>query len=204
MSSLGRTCQVEFIRIDKTTLQIENESFIETDLSEKITDVLFSAKINDQKSYIYTLLEHQSTPDHMMAYRLFKYMLCICNRHMKQYPEDKKLPLVYPMIIYNGRKKYNVVRNIWDLFENKDLAKKFWSDEDYKLINLQDIPDEEIKERVWWGLVEFFMKHIHEKNLAKRWGGDSSFTSENNRYRIWARSYQDGSILYVEKNSGRR
>ena len=127
--------------IDKTTLQIENESFIEKDLQEKITDVLFSAKINGQESYIYTLLEHQSTPDPMMSYRMLKYMLCICDRHMKQYPEKKKLPLVYPMIIYNGRKKYNVARNIWDLFEHKDLAKQFWSDEDYKLINLQEIPD---------------------------------------------------------------
>ncbi|MCC8462460.1 MAG: Rpn family recombination-promoting nuclease/putative transposase [Rickettsia endosymbiont of Ecitomorpha arachnoides] len=64
-----------------TTLILENDSFIEPNLKESITDVLFSVKINNSESYLYLLLEHQSSSDHLMAFRLFKYMLNIAERH---------------------------------------------------------------------------------------------------------------------------
>ena len=68
--------------IDTSTLKLEKESFIEPDLSASIADVLFSVKFNDTDGYIYLLLEHQSTPEHFMAFRLFKYMINICDRHL--------------------------------------------------------------------------------------------------------------------------
>ena len=63
--------------IDTSTLKLEKESFVEPDLSTSIADVLFSVKFNDTDGYIYLLLEHQSTPEHFMAFRLFKYMVNI-------------------------------------------------------------------------------------------------------------------------------
>ncbi|MCZ6903900.1 MAG: Rpn family recombination-promoting nuclease/putative transposase [Rickettsia endosymbiont of Ixodes persulcatus] len=56
-----------------STLKIEKESFVEADLKHSISDILFSAKFNDDTGYLWILLEHQSTPDHFMAFRLFKY-----------------------------------------------------------------------------------------------------------------------------------
>jgi predicted transposase/invertase (TIGR01784 family) len=41
-----------------TTLTLENDSFIESNLKESITDVLFSVKINDSEGYLYLLAEH--------------------------------------------------------------------------------------------------------------------------------------------------
>ncbi len=66
--------------IDSTTLKLEKDSFIESDLSETISDVLFSVKFNDQDGYIFLLLEHQSTVDKMMAFRLFKYRVKLQKR----------------------------------------------------------------------------------------------------------------------------
>jgi predicted transposase/invertase (TIGR01784 family) len=83
-------------------------------------------------------------------------------------PKTKHLPLIYPLVLYNGTKPYNVARNLWDLFNNKTLAKQFWTT-DYQLVNVHDIPDNELKKRVWSGIFEFFLKHIHERQLLKRW-----------------------------------
>ena len=95
-------------------------------------------------------------------------MVNICDQYMTRHPKTKNLPLIYPLIIYNGTKSYNAPRNLWDLFNNEILAKKFWT-EDHKIVNVHDIPDEEFKTRIWSGILEFFLKHIHERQLLKRW-----------------------------------
>ena len=155
--------------MDMSSLKPEKESFVEADLTNSVSDVLFSAKFNGNNGYIYLLLEHQSTQDRFMAFRLFKYMVNICDRYRLDNPKTQHLPLIYPLVIYNGvKKKYNVPRNLWDLFNDRILAKEFWT-KDYQVVNLHEIPDEELKNRIWSGILEFFMKHIHERQLLKRW-----------------------------------
>ena len=154
--------------IDSTTVKLEKDSFIEPDLSETISDVLFSVKFNYQDGYIFLLLEHQSTVDKMMAVRLFKYMINICDLYLTTNPKAKSLPVIYPLIIYNGKKKYNASLNIWNLFSHPDLARGFGTN-DCQLINVHEIPDEELKKKIWSGILLFFIKHIHERQLLKRW-----------------------------------
>ena len=154
--------------IDTNTLKLEKDSFIEDDLRKSFSDVLFSCKFNNQDGYIFLLLEHQSSPEHFMAFRLFKYMINICSQYLTKHPKAKVFPVIYPGIIYNGKKKYNVARNIWKLFNNPDLAKRLWVN-DYPLINVHEIADEKLKEQIWSGILFFFLKHIHERQLLKIW-----------------------------------
>jgi predicted transposase/invertase (TIGR01784 family) len=154
--------------VDTSTLKMEKDSFIEQNLKNSISDVLFSIKAGNSDGYLYLLLEHQSTPDHFMAFRLLRYMVNICSRHLTLNKDTKHLPFVYPMIFFNGKKQYNVPRNIWDLFDNSILTKEIWSN-DLKVINVHDIPDDELKKRAWSGIMEFFLKHIHERELLNRW-----------------------------------
>lgn len=101
-----------------------------------------------------------------MALRLFRYMFKIAEYHKKS-TKSKKFPFIYPLIFYNGVQKYNAPRNLWELFENSELVKATWTN-DYQLINVHDIPDEKLKEKAWSGILQFFMKHIHERDLLKR------------------------------------
>ena len=94
-------------------------------------------------------------------------MFKIAEYHKKS-TKSKKFPFIYPLIFYNGQKKYNAPRNLWELFENSELVKTTWTN-DYQLINVHDIPDEKLKEKAWSGILQFFMKHIHERDLLKRW-----------------------------------
>lgn len=154
--------------IDFPSLAMENTTFVESSLKDSISDVLFSCKFDKQDGYLFLLVEHQSKADHFMAFRLFKYMINICERYLIQNPQAKTLPLIYPMIFFNGQEKYNVARNLWDLFANNKLARELWIN-DYQLVNVHEIPDEEFKQRIWSGILEFFLKHIHERELLKRW-----------------------------------
>ncbi|MCZ6883876.1 MAG: Rpn family recombination-promoting nuclease/putative transposase [Rickettsia endosymbiont of Ixodes ricinus] len=51
--------------------------------------------------------------------------------------------------------------SLWELFENSELVKTTWTN-DYQLINIQNISDEKLKEKAWSGILQFFLKHIHE------------------------------------------
>ncbi|WP_375333752.1 Rpn family recombination-promoting nuclease/putative transposase [Candidatus Tisiphia endosymbiont of Xenochironomus xenolabis] len=188
--------------IDSTTVKLEKDSFIEPDLSETISDVLFSVKFNDQDGYIFLLLEHQSTVDKMMAFRLFKYMINICDRYLTTNPKAKSLPVIYPLIIYNGKKKYNASLNIWNLFSHPDLARGFWTN-DYQLINVHDIPDEELKKKVWSGILLFFLKHIHERQLLKRWQEISHLLPKLSKITIGydhIRNLLSYTLTFIEQN----
>ena len=79
-----------------------------------------------------------------------------------------KLPLIAPLLMYNGTKKYNSPRNLWDLFTIPQQAKKLMT-EDYKLIDLQSMPDDEIKKKQHLGMLEYFLKHIHQRDMLKLW-----------------------------------
>ena len=154
--------------IDLETLTMEKESFVEPNLKRRVSDVLFTANFGDTQGYLYLIIEHQSTLDPLMAFRLFKYMLAICDRYLADNPDAKKLPLIYPILFYNAKQSYTAAKNLWDLFQDNKLAKDIWAG-DQQLVNVHNIPDEELKTKVWAGTMQFFMKHIYKRDLAAKW-----------------------------------
>lgn len=157
--------------LDISNAKTEKESYIEEDLKRRFSDVVYSVPYKNktskkaEKVLVYTLIEHQSSPDKYIALRLWRYMLLLCERHQKQ---NDKLPIVIPYVFYNGEKKYNAPRNLWDLFENPTLAEDVMSS-DYQLIDLQSMTDAEIQQNQHLGMLQFFMKHIHESDMIKLW-----------------------------------
>jgi predicted transposase/invertase (TIGR01784 family) len=152
--------------VDLTKIRVEKESFVEDDLKRRLSDIVYTVKTKDNEdAFVYVLIESQSTPDYWMSFRLWKYMLLLSERHMK---DKSKLPLIAPLLVYNGTKKYNSPRNLWDLFTLPEQAKKLMT-EDYKLIDLQSMSDDEIKKKQHLGMVEYFLKHIHQRDMIKLW-----------------------------------
>ena len=127
--------------IDIATLKVEKESHVEESLKRRLSDVVYSVSTKDKdKAFIYCLCEHQSSSDHWIALRLWKYSLLLLERRKKK---KDKLPLILPLVLYNGKDKYTAPRNIWELFSNSALAKKALV-EDYRLIDLQAMSDDDI------------------------------------------------------------
>ena len=154
--------------LDLSTISIEKESYIEEDLKRRFSDIVYSIKHKDdpkEKAFVFCLAEHQSTPDYWIALRLFKYMLLLCERHKKK---KDKLPLVVPLVLYNGKTEYTAPKSFWELFDNPDMAKSIMSD-NYRLIDLQSMSDDEIKSKPHLGMFNFFMKHIYQKNMLELW-----------------------------------
>jgi hypothetical protein len=52
--------------------------------------------------YIYVLLEFQSTVEYWMVLRMLNYITNFYMDWVKAHPEAKKLPVVFPILLYNG------------------------------------------------------------------------------------------------------
>jgi len=150
--------------LDLSTLQVEKESYVEDSLKKRLSDIVYSVTTrNSEKAFIYTLLEHQLECDYWISLRLWQYSLLLLERHKK---DKEKLPLVLPLVLYNGKKKYTAPKNLWELFNNPVLAKKAMG-EDYQLIDLQSMSDDEIDYEKHLSFVLYTMKHIHDRDVLK-------------------------------------
>jgi predicted transposase/invertase (TIGR01784 family) len=156
--------------IDIDSIQLQKDSFVDDKLRMQITDLLYTAQFGQRQGYLYLLVEHQSTPDKLMPYRLLKYKLSIMDHHLKT-TNDKQLPIIYPLIFYSGKRPYNHSTNIFDLFGNqKQLAEDILY-KPYQLLDLKQIPDDKLKAQLWFGVLGRIMKHIYSKNVLPYFQG---------------------------------
>ena len=108
--------------VDLTTLAIYNGSFVDKELNQSHVDILYTVNFNGEQGYLFLHAEQQSTPEKWMAFRMTRYAFSIMQQHLQQGHDT--LPLVYGVIVYTGKAPYPYSTDIFDLFAQKDLAKK--------------------------------------------------------------------------------
>ena len=53
--------------VDLSTIKVEKESFVEESLTKRLSDLVLSVKTKDnEKAFVYTILEHQSSSDYLI------------------------------------------------------------------------------------------------------------------------------------------
>lgn len=149
---------------DLNTLKLESESFIEEDLHKCYSDVLWSVQTQDGQGYIYVVIEHQSSPDELMAFRLLRYTVSAIQRHLEA--GHKTLPLVVPMLFYHGEKSPYPYPMCWlDLFPHPDVAKALYTT-DFPLVDITVTDDDKIMQHRRIALLELIQKHIRQRDLT--------------------------------------
>jgi predicted transposase/invertase (TIGR01784 family) len=148
---------------DLSSFKQEKSDFIDNTLGHGIVDLLYSVKFNNQTGYVSVLLEHQSTPDKLMTFRIQKYMLRICDAHLKKHPKSK-LPVIYPIIFYTGKTKYTAPLSFWELFSEPKLAKQSFTDQ-IQLLELRSVKDIDLRNRYHSGIMMYLMSKIYQKDI---------------------------------------
>ena len=148
---------------DLQTLNLESDRFIEEDLRAYYSDVLWSVKTTEGDGYIYVVIEHQSTPDAHMAFRLMRYAIAAMQKHLDA--GHKQLPLVVPMLFCHGAKSTYRWSLCWlDEFANPGLARQLYAAA-FPLVDITVIPDDEIVQHRRMALLELIQKHIRQRDL---------------------------------------
>jgi predicted transposase/invertase (TIGR01784 family) len=99
--------------IDVTSLEPLKDSFIQRDLRDAYSDLLFQVNVGDEAGYLYFLFEHKSYQSADIAFQLLGYMLQIWNQQLEK-ENAKELPIILPLVIYHGEKKWKSVKTIND------------------------------------------------------------------------------------------
>ncbi|QGY28511.1 Rpn family recombination-promoting nuclease/putative transposase [Pantoea cypripedii] len=150
---------------DLDTLQLVPTTFIERDLSAFYSDVLLSMKTDCGEGYIYTLIEHQSSPDKYMTLRMMRYTIAAMQRHLDE--GHTELPIVVPMLFYQGKTSpYPYSMNWLASFRNQDLAEQIYC-HPFPLIDVTVIPDEEIMTHRGVARLEMAHKIIRLRDLLE-------------------------------------
>ncbi|EIW7463030.1 Rpn family recombination-promoting nuclease/putative transposase [Escherichia coli] len=148
---------------DVSTLRLEPCTFVDQDLKQYACDALFSMKtVSGEDGYIYCLVEHQSTENAFMAFRMLRYAVAAMQRHFEQYRE---LPLVIPLLFYHGeRSPYPYSMNWLDCFRNPELAAKIYT-RPFHLVDVTVMDDDEIVHHRRLGALTLLMKHSRSRDL---------------------------------------
>ncbi|OCJ27257.1 Rpn family recombination-promoting nuclease/putative transposase [Serratia sp. 14-2641] len=148
-----------------STLKLESGSFVEENLRPYFSDVLYSLKTTaGDDGYIHVLIEHQSSPDRHMAFRLLRYAVAAMQRHLNT--GHKKLPLVIPVLFYTGKRSPYPYSTRWlDEFNDPELAGRLYNG-NFPLVDVTVIPDDEIMGHRSMAALTLLQKHIHRRDLA--------------------------------------
>ena len=157
---------LEKIKLD--TLRIEPCAFVDGTLKTRESDMLYSVQTTEgEPAYLFCLVEHQSTSDPLMAFRLSYYAMQILDQHIRQHKQEAALPLplVYPVVLYNGKEKFTASRDIFTLFgDHADLAREIFL-KPFQLIDVSTIDDEVLRQHQWAGILEWCLRHSIERDF---------------------------------------
>ncbi len=128
--------------IEPSSLVPYNSDYITEDYKNRRSDVVYKVK----NEPIYIFLEHQSSIDYSISYRIWEYYNLLLKsavdvRKIKE--KNYKLPVIIPILLYTGNKKWNLKPNLqskqYDNPYRKDIL-----DFKYDYINIFDYSTTEL------------------------------------------------------------
>lgn len=105
--------------LDFNSCETVDKSFISDHYKETESDLIYKVKVRDENIYIYILIEFQSTAPRFMIVRVLNYITSFYLDYIESQAETKNLllPVVFPIVLYNGENTWNAPLEIADLVE---------------------------------------------------------------------------------------
>ncbi|MEN0016468.1 MAG: Rpn family recombination-promoting nuclease/putative transposase [Bacteroidota bacterium] len=110
--------------LDWGTLQSKNRGLVKEQLTHLHTDVVYQSALRDSLAHICFLIEHQSTPDRLLPFRMTKYDIALMEQHLKQ--SYKHVPIMVNLCLYASKQTpYPYSIDLYDCFADPLLAQKY-------------------------------------------------------------------------------
>ena len=94
------------------------------DPTQRHDDLVWKIRLNDRWIYVYLLMEFQSSTDPLMALRMMVYVGLLYQDLAKrnELTQDKKLPPVLPIVLYNGKPRWTAPVSMAELVTTPPLG----------------------------------------------------------------------------------
>ena len=133
---------------DLENLKLEDGSFVDADLREKFSDLLFSAPLaknrdanGAEETLIYFLFEHKSQSDALTAFQLLSYLIRIWEKRLR---EGLELCPIVPLVVYHGESGWSAARSMQELVMGPKELAEYQVDFRFQLMDLNALKDHEI------------------------------------------------------------
>lgn len=157
--------------MDINTLEPQKDSFINKELEENFSDLLFKVDICQQEGYLYLLFEHKSYPAKGIAFQLLRYMVEIWEAKRDK-EQAKELPIIIPLVIYHGQQSWGIPSNLGELLNGYDQLpeplKIHVPNFEFLLFDVSGFSDEEIKGTAQLKIVLTLFRDLKSEDAGKR------------------------------------
>lgn len=151
-------------QVDWESFRLASGDFVSKALKNRKSDLLYQTILGGRNSFFYLHLEHQRKPNKDMPFRMLSYWMHILELHNKQFP-DEDLPLIFPMVLYQGVDKWNVKLNFHDYMDVPQSLKPYTPQLHYSLMDLSHMSDDEIQGKILLRVSLMMMKNIDAGNI---------------------------------------
>jgi predicted transposase/invertase (TIGR01784 family) len=154
-------------RLDVTTLELTNGSYIDEKLNEHFADLVYDcAYAGDKKIQVALLIEHKSYQEEYPHLQLLRYLLNAWNEDKQQ---NRKLIPVLPIVIYHGKGRWKYASLRYSFEDIDEVLHEFIPEFRYLLYDVSAWPDEEILafKNQFLALASFLLKHSRTKKFLQ-------------------------------------
>ena len=111
--------------LDWSALRQEDAEFVRVEGGTRCSDLLFAVPFlaegvtseePPREALVYVLLEHQSTPDSLMALRLFVYVARLFEKRVLR-ADAARVPLVVPVVLAHGERPWSEALSLEALYD---------------------------------------------------------------------------------------
>ncbi|SIQ91729.1 conserved hypothetical protein (putative transposase or invertase) [Alkalispirochaeta americana] len=142
---LTRFVEEDFVQgLAVEDVELVDKSFVSDELLDRESDIIYRVDLPGREVYVYVLLEFQSSPDKTIPVRMLLYILQLYDQLFRSSTKGL-LPAVFPVLLYNGSRPWNVPFNISELIAREIPARYIPSFEYYPIIE-RDIPPERLEQ----------------------------------------------------------
>ena len=156
-------------QVDLDTLSVSKDTYVSKELRAAYSDLVCSAGYRGGELRVYLLFEHKSRPEFRTVLQLLRYVVAEGERYFKERPKARRLPPVYSLVLYHGRKKWREPSTFHDLVEplTPELA-PYVPQFRYALHDVSERSDEEVRGAVLTRLTLLAMRHVFSEEPVAR------------------------------------
>lgn len=168
--------------LDFATLDLRPGAFLDEELQQYFSDLLFRANLQTgQPAYVYILLEHKSYIEWFTGLQLLRYKVEIWEQvrreekakaaqteKSKKKQQRTKLPPIFPLVIYQRKRKWTAPQHFHDLIEASAEWRPYLPDFQYELVSVVSLRETELFSAVLRRAAIRLMRHIFDPDLAHK------------------------------------
>jgi len=154
-------------QLDLNNLELASTSYVNSDLEEHFSDVVYTCTYGEASLTLALLFEHKSDPKGIIYLQLLSYMLGFWNQQADQ---SKGLQMIIPIVVYHGKQKWEQ-RSFYSHFLGlDDMLRPYIPQFVYLFTDLKDWSDEALM-NLQAGLVRnvmLMLKHYRDERYTLR------------------------------------